>query len=96
MIHSMQVVRHMSTKSVPKIDPARKAMLDRIIRVDHAGEFGADRIYAGQMAVLGEIGVSLLRIKGLSFLWFYGSYICCHCEYVIRIGNSLHKHFFLK
>lgn len=29
--------------------------LDTIIRVDHAGELGADRIYAGQMAVLGTI-----------------------------------------
>ena len=27
-------------------------MVDRIIRVDHAGEYGADRIYAGQLAVL--------------------------------------------
>jgi len=31
-----------------------KAALDEIIRVDHAGELGADRIYAGQMAVLGS------------------------------------------
>ncbi|CAI5445035.1 unnamed protein product [Caenorhabditis angaria] len=30
----------------------RKAMIEKIIRVDHAGELGADRIYAGQMAVL--------------------------------------------
>lgn len=29
-------------------------MVDRFVRVDHAGEFGADRIYAGQMAVLGK------------------------------------------
>lgn len=29
-------------------------IIDRIIRVDHAGELGADRIYAGQMAILGE------------------------------------------
>lgn len=29
-------------------------MLDRILRVDHAGEYGANRIYAGQMAVLGR------------------------------------------
>lgn len=28
-------------------------VLDAVIRVDHAGELGADRIYAGQMAVLG-------------------------------------------
>ncbi|XP_067672648.1 5-demethoxyubiquinone hydroxylase, mitochondrial-like [Haliotis asinina] len=35
----------------------RKAMLDRIIRVDHAGELGADRIYAGQLAVLGKTAV---------------------------------------
>lgn len=32
-------------------------MIDRIIRVDHAGELGADRIYAGQMAVLGKSSV---------------------------------------
>lgn len=28
--------------------------LESIIRVDHAGELGADRIYAGQMAILGH------------------------------------------
>lgn len=33
---------------------AVSAQLDTIIRVDHAGELGADRIYAGQMAVLGN------------------------------------------
>ncbi|XP_066929115.1 5-demethoxyubiquinone hydroxylase, mitochondrial-like [Clytia hemisphaerica] len=32
----------------------RKMMLSKILRVDHAGEVGADRIYAGQMAVLGK------------------------------------------
>ncbi|XP_033327958.1 ubiquinone biosynthesis protein COQ7, mitochondrial [Megalopta genalis] len=32
-------------------------LLDSIIRVDHAGELGADRIYAGQMAVLGKTAV---------------------------------------
>ncbi|KAJ1349986.1 5-demethoxyubiquinone hydroxylase, mitochondrial [Parelaphostrongylus tenuis] len=31
---------------------SRKALLEKVIRVDHAGELGADRIYAGQMAVL--------------------------------------------
>jgi len=31
-----------------------KTLHDRVIRVDHAGEFGANRIYAGQMAVLGK------------------------------------------
>ncbi|NXV73474.1 COQ7 protein, partial [Atlantisia rogersi] len=31
-------------------------LIDRLIRVDHAGEYGADRIYAGQMAVLGRTG----------------------------------------
>lgn len=33
------------------------AMYDRIIRVDHAGELGANRIYAGQLAVLGKSDV---------------------------------------
>jgi len=32
----------------------RRELLDRIIRVDHAGELGADRIYAGQMFMLGK------------------------------------------
>lgn len=29
-------------------------LIDRIVRVDHAGEYGATRIYAGQLAVLGQ------------------------------------------
>lgn len=29
-------------------------LVDSIVRVDHAGELGADRIYAGQMAILGK------------------------------------------
>ncbi len=32
----------------------QKKMVERMIRVDHAGEFGAQRIYAGQLAVLGK------------------------------------------
>lgn len=38
----------------PARDEEEKAMLDRMLRVDHAGEYGANRIYAGQMAVLGR------------------------------------------
>jgi ubiquinone biosynthesis monooxygenase Coq7 len=35
-------------------DPASTAEIERILRVDHAGEFGATRIYEGQRAVLGR------------------------------------------
>ena len=35
-------------------DPSPKAMIERIIRVDQAGEYGAKRIYDGQLAVLGR------------------------------------------
>ncbi len=35
-------------------DLSEKEKIARIIRVDHAGEYGAKRIYAGQMAVLGD------------------------------------------
>lgn len=38
----------------PARDEEEKAMLDRMLRVDHAGEYGANRIYAGQMAILGR------------------------------------------
>ncbi|BFZ03496.1 hypothetical protein BsWGS_06535 [Bradybaena similaris] len=41
-------------------DARTRALLDRVIRVDHAGEFGADRIYAGQLAVLGKTSVGPL------------------------------------
>ncbi len=34
-------------------DLAPEQMVERMIRVDHAGEYGAVRIYAGQLAVLG-------------------------------------------
>ncbi len=35
-------------------DPSREDMVARMIRVDQAGEYGAKRIYAGQLAVLGR------------------------------------------
>lgn len=43
-------------------------MTDRnsMIRVDQAGEFGATRIYAGQLAVLGEGGPHAAEIRGMA------------------------------
>lgn len=35
-------------------DPTKDELIERIIRVDQAGEYGAVRIYAGQLAVLGK------------------------------------------
>jgi len=35
-------------------DPTAAEAAERMIRVDHAGEYGATRIYAGQLAVLGR------------------------------------------
>ncbi|HYC05397.1 MAG TPA: demethoxyubiquinone hydroxylase family protein [Azospirillaceae bacterium] len=35
-------------------DPGTQERVKRMIRVDHAGEYGATRIYAGQLAVLGQ------------------------------------------
>lgn len=37
-----------------KIRERPTKLTDEIIRVDHAGELGADRIYAGQLAILGN------------------------------------------
>ncbi len=45
--------------------PTGRALIDRIVRVDHAGEYGAKRIYEGQLAVLGddpEAGPALRRM----------------------------------
>ncbi len=35
-------------------DPTREELIARMLRVDHAGEYGARRIYDGQLAVLGR------------------------------------------
>jgi ubiquinone biosynthesis monooxygenase Coq7 len=35
-------------------DESEAARIERFIRVDHAGEYGAKRIYQGQLAVLGR------------------------------------------
>lgn len=35
-------------------DPTPEERLARIVRVDHAGEYGAKRIYEGQIAVMGK------------------------------------------
>lgn len=39
-----------SKRRLSRADP----LIDKILRVDHAGEVGANRIYEGQMAVLGS------------------------------------------
>lgn len=35
-------------------DVSAREMIERVIRVDHAGEYGAARIYEGQLAVMGR------------------------------------------
>jgi len=54
--------RMQATSSIddPSMAKKRREMLDRIIRVDHAGEVGADKIYAGQMFMLGKSEVGPL------------------------------------
>jgi ubiquinone biosynthesis monooxygenase Coq7 len=37
-------------------DPTPRQRIERLVRVDHAGEYGAKRIYQGQLAVLGRGG----------------------------------------
>ncbi len=43
-----------------------KPDLHRMIRVDQAGEYGATRIYGGQLAVLGERGPHATEIRGMA------------------------------
>lgn len=45
---------------------ATKPDIARMIRVDQAGEYGATRIYAGQLAVLGERGPHATEIRGMA------------------------------
>ena len=43
-----------------------KDTIHRMIRVDQAGEFGANRIYAGQLAVMGDRGPHSQEIAGMA------------------------------
>jgi len=43
--------------SLQNVEKDTEDLIAKILRVDHAGEFGADRIYAGQMFVLGKTDV---------------------------------------
>ena len=45
-----------------------KTILDEIIRVDHAGEYGATRIYDGQIAVFGKDSKIGKTIQHLSLI----------------------------
>lgn len=45
------------TASLHNVEKDTDELIAKILRVDHAGEFGADRIYAGQMFVLGKTDV---------------------------------------
>lgn len=44
----------------------KKSELDRMIRVDQAGEFGATRIYEGQLAVMGDRGPHSAEIRHMA------------------------------
>ena len=48
--------KSITKKKIPKESKltTNKTILDEIIRVDHAGEYGATRIYDGQIAVFGK------------------------------------------
>ena len=52
MTMSGQMEDGMSNGRLPG-DATPRAAIARMIRVDHAGEFGAKQIYAGQLAVFG-------------------------------------------
>jgi len=57
-LNSSLVVRNFTvSSSLQNVEKDTEELIAKILRVDHAGEFGADRIYAGQMFVLGKTDV---------------------------------------
>jgi ubiquinone biosynthesis monooxygenase Coq7 len=49
-------LKRSTSKHVPRLlgDPNKDQAVERMLRVDHAGEYGAVRIYEGQLAVLSK------------------------------------------
>ncbi|CAG0923204.1 unnamed protein product [Notodromas monacha] len=56
-VQLVTVMRNLSAARMQMSRTKKRELIDRIIRVDHAGEYGADRIYAGQVAVLGNTSI---------------------------------------
>jgi 3-demethoxyubiquinol 3-hydroxylase len=53
--------------STPRWRPGdRREKISSMIRVDQAGEYGATRIYAGQLAILGDRGPHAAEIAGMA------------------------------
>lgn len=50
----MTATKRPSRKTRLPGDPTLPELVERMVRVDHAGEYGAVRIYQGQLAVLGH------------------------------------------
>lgn len=42
-----------ATEETPELNPRQREIIEKIIRVDQAGELGANYIYRGQRAILG-------------------------------------------
>ena len=71
------------------LDNINRATVERIIRVDHAGEYGANRIYAGQMAVLGRSSVGpVIQVGSFPSL----DLTCCPGSESEACGNHLCLH----
>jgi len=60
LILATQVWQRCVSTSVREGRSQSRVMFERMMRVDHAGEYGAIRIYQGQLAVLGKTSVAPL------------------------------------
>lgn len=61
MLRARQQFLRISTRAMSQRSDRPSEMVDKFVRVDHAGELGADRIYAGQMAILGKESIKIVE-----------------------------------
>ncbi len=66
--------------------PLSKADIDEIIRVDHAGEYGAVRIYTGQLAVFEKRGESKQTIETIKHMTAQEE------DHLERFNQLVHQH----
>ena len=61
-----------ATTPAPESSSRPRPTVDRVIRVSHAGEFAANRIYEGQLSVLGDSSVgATIQVMSLSLSSLY-------------------------
>ena len=86
MIRQLRLARNISQRAK---EEKTKRLLSKIIRVDHAGELGAEKIYEGQIAVLGKTAVGpILKVEEYIYIHLYTTSIYLYMHSSMQVKSE--------